>query len=1103
MKIFSGIRQPGNVIRVLTMLLVLVALVPATATGCSSAPPPPAPVASTITVSPGSVALGDAVSLSINIRNPGDQDIADYTVNLTVNSTVAGTQHVKLPAGETVTVTFGYIAAEAGAHTANINGQTGEFTVLRPASITAGPLTIQPKSVVVGGEFNVTADLTNDGDIAGTYTAVFKLDGDQISSKDYSVGPGETLTVSADTSLDLNGSHIIEFCGQTGSVKGLRPATFKVSGMTVDPVSIYVGEEATAEATIINEGDVSGTVSVVLKSNGVGGESQEVTLDPGESQAVRFTVTPESTGAVRLGIMDASTTLTVSTLETYTNSTYYYSVDYPSGYSSSVTDPGTISFVKSQNTGLYVLTDHLSSSLSPKDYFDGIVSDKQDQFDDYTYSSLTEIKQGGAVIGYSYDYANTVSGTLWQGVGRVYKAGNLGFYVVFTAPAASWQDYRGLGLLCLASFQLPEFFTGTLNDTATGISVTLPDNWTALATGDGTQPFLLLTDTKLVAGYIVTEAVPQDMTAVTYLDEVEAQFSQAGLNIDSREDFAYDDGSSGQLLRASISAGGQSGSFWVADVISSGKAYSIVISADTAEFQTRSDGVLQMMHSLSISVPGVAGVDRSTTLFEMAGDEPTLDPALYEGAPDTVIGTLYSGLVRIDTNFDVVPDLAESWTLSQDGLTYTFHLRHDVTFHDGKPFTAADVVYSWERACDPATGSQKADLFLTDIVGARDMLDGQADTISGLTIVDDYTLKVTIDAPKTYFLFKLAEPVAYIVDEATVATGANWDEHPNGTGPFKLKEWVKDSVIVVERYDGFYEGPVPLKNVVFKLFAGDPLQLYESDSVDIAPVPLYDQQTVLDTTNPLNAELVTGTTASVSYISYNVNAPPFDDPKIREAFALALDVNKLITVSEQGQTVRAAGYLPDGIPGFDPSLQPLPYDVSQALQLIGESSYGSVSNLPPITFTTIYGLTPAQNAVIDMWQQNLGISVTVETLTDIESYLAAIRNGDYQVALGGWAADYPDPQNFLDVLFRTGSTDNHFGYSNPAVDAALDAAAAEPDQATRIQMYRDIEQQILADLPAAPLWRNDTQYYLIKPRVQGLILTSLGINEWRDVSVTP
>jgi oligopeptide transport system substrate-binding protein len=178
----------------------------------------------------------------------------------------------------------------------------------------------------------------------------------------------------------------------------------------------------------------------------------------------------------------------------------------------------------------------------------------------------------------------------------------------------------------------------------------------------------------------------------------------------------------------------------------------------------------------------------SGTLTLYGTDPYTLDPAVsgdmnsYE-----YIVQIFSGLVKLDDFLQPAPDIALSWTISDDHMTYTFYLRDDVEFQDGKKVTAADFKYSWERAADPATGSNVAETYLGDIGGVKDVIAGKTKEISGVKVLDEHTLQVTIDAPRSYFLYKLTYPTAMVVDKDNVAQGSGWWYKPNGTGPFELK----------------------------------------------------------------------------------------------------------------------------------------------------------------------------------------------------------------------------------------------------------------------------------------------------------------------------
>ena len=450
-----------------------------------------------------------------------------------------------------------------------------------------------------------------------------------------------------------------------------------------------------------------------------------------------------------------------------------------------------------------------------------------------------------------------------------------------------------------------------------------------------------------------------------------------------------------------------------------------------------------------------------------------------------------------------VPDIAAGWEVSADGTVYTFHLREGVKFHDGKPVTAQDFKYSWERASDPETDSRKARLILGDIVGAIEMLDGEATELRGVRVIDAQTLEVTIDGPKPYFLDKLAYVTAHVVDRANIARGMNWTDKPNGTGPFKLKEWKKDELLILERNDDYYLEPAKLENIVFQIFAGRSMMMYEQGEIDVTGVGLYNLERVLDPAEPLNQELLTMPSINTYYLGFNVTMPPFDDPNVRRAFALALDMDKILEVSYKSNAERAGGFLPPGVPGHNESLEPLPFDSEQAQQLIAESKYGSVDNLPPIVLYELYSLGSAEEAMIGMWQQNLGVTVEVEIIEELEEWYERRHQREFQLFSSGWGADYIDPQNFLEVFFHSQSEENLFAYSNPDIDAALEKAAVERDEEARLKMYQEIEKMILDDLPAAPFYQRWKSHVLVKPYVDGYYLTPIGVNKWQEISIKP
>jgi len=495
---------------------------------------------------------------------------------------------------------------------------------------------------------------------------------------------------------------------------------------------------------------------------------------------------------------------------------------------------------------------------------------------------------------------------------------------------------------------------------------------------------------------------------------------------------------------------------------------------------------------------------RQQGVLNLWGIDPvTLDPAISaELTSHTYVMQVFSGLARLDASLQPAPDLAERWEISNGGETYTFYLRKGAKFHDGKEVTAHAFKYSWERACSPSTGSQTAATYLGDIVGATEFLQGKANQISGVEVIDASTLRVTIDAPKAYFLSKLTYPTAFVVDQTNVQSGAEWWHKPNGTGPFRLKEWRQGEVLALEPNELYYQQAPKTRQVVFRLLAGMPMAMYEMGQVDVAPVFEDYIDRVTDRSGPFFKELDIFPELSLFYIGFNTHKPPFDDVNIRKAFCYAINKERIIDLTLKDTVTKAVGILPPGMPGYNERLSGLDLDIAQARSLIASSRYVSAANLPPIVLTTSGwgGNIPTHlGAIIQDWQENLGVEVQVRQL-EPEVFSYSLKDEADGLFFSGWIADYPDPQDFLDVLFHTGAEYNTGHYSNPNLDKLLDGAAVEQDEARRLRLYQEAEQILLDEAACLPLWFG-TNYVLIKPYVSGYHLNALGIPALADVSV--
>ena len=326
------------------------------------------------------------------------------------------------------------------------------------------------------------------------------------------------------------------------------------------------------------------------------------------------------------------------------------------------------------------------------------------------------------------------------------------------------------------------------------------------------------------------------------------------------------------------------------------------------------------------------------TLIGLLREPTTLDPhQVGDSTSASIVVEVFGGLVTLDPDLNVIPDLAETWDVGPDGRTYTFHLREDARFHDGKPVTAQDFKWSMERATDPLGPALAAGQYLGDIVGVGEKLGGRAGEVTGVQVIDQNTLEITIDAPKSYFLAKLTYPVAFVLDKENVES-ARWPSGPNGTGPFKLAEYQPKQRLELARNRDFHLGPPFLEEVHFILSGGHPLQMYENDEVHLAAVGLASLDRLLDSTDPLNAELhKIPPSFSTIYIGMSVSAPPLDDAKVRQALNYAIDRESISRDFHDGLLTPARGILPPGFPGYNPDLQGYPYNPDKARELLSES----------------------------------------------------------------------------------------------------------------------------------------------------------------------
>lgn len=647
----------------------------------------------------------------------------------------------------------------------------------------------------------------------------------------------------------------------------------------------------------------------------------------------------------------------------------------------------------------------------------------------------------------------------------------------------------------LTPLPTPKPEPGLYRNTDYGFTIRYPERWSAQETGERKPIVRIGHSGNYPLFYIEVDPLSEVMTPEQFAENYLGLLKQA-LNRFSFEE-------QGEITIGDT-AGYEAVFTWVGDnvtmkakfifVVRGSQAFQVYAVAPRSDFDRNASTIDEVLNSFRLEEPRPFGVARSQALTLYDTGPTTLDPSISrESSSHAFIAHLFGGLATLDKDLRVVPDIAERWEVGQGGTVYTFYLRKGARFHNGREVTANDFKYSWERTANPKTKSPTVETYLGDIVGVKDVLKGKATEIQGVKVVDDYTLQVTIDAPKAYFISKLTYPTAFVVDRDNVEAGPEWWRRPNGTGPFKLLEWKKDDLLILARNDAYHLEKPLIANVVFRLYGGRPMTMYETGEIDVASVYVFDIEKAKDPANPLSKELQEYTVLSLDYIAFSTDLPPFDDPKVRQAFSLAVDKDKVIDRVLKNMNPRADGILPPGIPGYNPELEGLKFDVQKARELIAASKYGSVAKLPPITITIAGSggeIADQLTAIIGEWKQNLGVQVTVRQL-DPETYSYIIKEERDELAFSGWIADYPDPENFLDVLFHSDSQANDSGYSNPEIDALLEQARVEQDSGKRLKMYQEIEQKLVDDAAVIPMWFG-SHHQLVKPYVKGYDLTGLG-----------
>ena len=484
-----------------------------------------------------------------------------------------------------------------------------------------------------------------------------------------------------------------------------------------------------------------------------------------------------------------------------------------------------------------------------------------------------------------------------------------------------------------------------------------------------------------------------------------------------------------------------------------------------------------------------SGVGKSVLRYPIGLEPLSLDPAVLNETPTLeMMQNVFEGLVTFDADNRVVPCLAEKWEISADGKVITFHLRRNVEFHNGRTFNADDVKWSLERSLRPETKSGVAANYLEGVLGAKEVTEGRRKDLFGITVFDPYTLSITLDRPRGYFLGSLVYPTGWILcrEAISAAHGKVTSRSAVGTGPFRF-ESMKGTKYVLAANRTYWAGKPPLDRIERPIVKDPQVAhvMFENDEVDMCSVTPADF--LNDQNNPaLKPQLHVLPQAVVVFLAMHPRLQPvFNNVKVRRAIALSIDKDEIIRVASHGVWTRADDFLPPGVPGSDPNGPKQICDPAAAKKLLAEAGYPDGRGFPRLTliFTQAIPAWSATSQLIrDQLRRNLGISVDLQ-----ERNSATLRSDllSERVAftIGDWGADYIDPQNFLSTLLRSGARMNFFGYSNPGFDTLCDQADAESDMAKRIPLYQKADRMAMEEVALLPLVYGSARI-LVKPYVQ-------------------
>lgn len=504
--------------------------------------------------------------------------------------------------------------------------------------------------------------------------------------------------------------------------------------------------------------------------------------------------------------------------------------------------------------------------------------------------------------------------------------------------------------------------------------------------------------------------------------------------------------------------------------------------------------------------------------YNVSSEPRSLDPVnTGESSATAVVTQLYDGLINYDSNLNLIPGIAKEWEISEDGKTYTFHLREGVRFHDdpcfpngeGREVTAHDVDFSLHRVVDPSTTSTGAWIFTDVVMGAEAFYSGEADRVSGFEVVDDYTFRITLNDVFAPFLYRLAMTYCYITaPEAVDHYGEDFFQNPVGTGPFDFVHWKSRQEILMVRHPNYWRTDedgvqLPYLDAARMRFIADlkiEFLAFDRGNLDrLYSIHEHNWPTVMDENRELRPDyqkyqLLRKELLVTQYYGFNLEKEPFkDNAKLRQAFNYAIDREGIIEFVMNGRASVADSMVPHSMPGYESITEGYTRDLERAQQLLAEAGYPNGEGLPPITLDLNSGGTTNESIAEAIQAQLAEIGVEVQlNIVEWAQHLQNLDDGRPHFYRLGWIADYPDPENFLILGYSKNIPPvgaNYSRFANEEFDRLFEEGQHTIDDEERTKLYQQAEKIFYEEAPWLFLV-NTIRYSLVQPYVRNYVLNA-------------